>query len=273
MKKLKMIISVIICALILSGCSPKNDPASDDTSQTPEHTGAGESSIFTEASAPSAEATIPTNPSSSDMQPQQTEWKCIHYSSYISDQTWKRWYGEGVSQWEHGNLYAVEKHSQKSVWLYDASLIAEFITGGLQIREATDAERQKGKYVYYILKAEPDKVYRMDYQGTVRDELVYDFDAPIATTCDFEVTFDSFGQDVLVVQYGNQIMVVDTVTKICEVVTENEYMDDLAGVSYSENGELIIVYNIMILDNAGVAYTVRQYYNVTMGETAGHYIW
>ena len=272
MKKLFAVVFAMVL-LILAGCVSLNDPVSNHTSQTPEHTGTGESSIFTEASAPSSEATIPTNPSSGDTQPQLAKWECIHYTSSISDESWKKWYGEEVSQWEHGNLYAVEKHSQKSVWLYDASLIAEFITGGLQIREATDAEFQRGEYVYYILKAEPSKMYRMDYQGAVRDELVYDFDAPIATTCDFEVTFDSSGQDVLVVQYGNQIMVVDTVTKICEVVTENEYMDDLAGVSYSENGELIIVYNIMILDDSGVAYTVRKYYNVTTGETASHYIW
>lgn len=269
MKKTCFLI-LAMCLVFLAACrqSTEGPSGTENSGEAPRQT--TETTGTTEAAQQTDITTQPTEISASPTADDNRNINTREFFVYDEKYNYSYYKGHGIdmSQCVNGNCYSVDKETKEIIWLYDSSLISKRF--GQQIREAyvkIDGEWQYGKYIYYILQAEPNTIYRMDYLGNVRDERVYESEMPLGEIYDFLVTFRQFGQDVLVVQSRDQIIVVDTAAKTGQVVTRDQDMDDLSSLFYSAKGELIIVYNTFYPDGPEGEQSGRRYYNVATGET------
>lgn len=214
-------------------------------------------------SAPS-ETTAPTQPTeTSPTEPEiRNARKVFVYSSDIPEHTWKS-EGIDVTQCKEGFLYSFDPVTGQLIELYDASLLESYHYASW----AAGNQTANGEYIYYITKAQPETIYRMDYLGNVVDQLVYE--APSGSRIrTLRVLSGTYDLQQIAVQLDKQIVVVDLLKGTSDMVHEEPDMDQLSDFSYDlKTGYVFVLYSLTAGENDPPA-DYKEYYNITTGEVS-----
>ena len=150
-----------------------------------------------------------------------------------------------------GHYYAGNRITKELTWLYDDTLVRCEEQQGVLFNH-----RSKGQYIYYTRKDDPTNIYRMDYKGIVKDELVYQGDPNVKL--DFLVISNTHDYEQLAILQGDQIYILDLQEDTCTKVYEADNIYGLWSYKYEASSKSFIV-----------AYESNGYcwhYNITTGE-------
>jgi hypothetical protein len=150
-----------------------------------------------------------------------------------------------------GHYYAGNRITKELTWLYDDTLVR-------CEEQHSDHHSSKGQYIYYTRKDDPTKIYRMDYKGIVKDELVYQGDPNIKL--DFLVISNTHDYEQLAILQGDQIYILDLQEDTCTKVYEADNIYGLWSYEYEASSKSFIV----AYEGNGDGY--RWHYNITTGE-------
>ena len=220
-------------------------------------------------SMPTDPPTIPTDATEPSIAPTAPEIRntrfLVNYDAQYPDKIYTD-SGVDVTKCESGNLYSCDRETGEIIWLYKADEIARYVEDSQQI----DHQWFCSDYIYYVKKDDRSKVFRMDYLGTVKDELVCEF----KSVGDLLFTSMEFGHDMVAVQIGFKFVVFDVLENKVVVEHEDPNMDSLCDFIYDwKKEQLVVVYNTYYPNAPDGATDGREYYNVTTGELADTYIW
>ena len=208
---------VIVMLLILAGCRPDAGlpNASENTAPS------------TAATQPTTESSQPdsTRPTVTD-----TRFQIFRFQKgYLQMDAWTKLYD--LNDCIDGHFYSGDPVTGEVVWLHDETL------DNFKQRKEDDWQ---GKYICYQKQGEPNKLYAMDYIGSVHDRLLYE--SPTNNMNSYTLLAHLPNKELVAILDGNQQLIVvdiDAAAVVAEYTNEDGIF---CVVDFTYDGNILVVF-------------------------------